>query len=204
VSENHAEQGRLADTGAGKDAESLAAPYGGQSVDRTNAELEPFGYGRSAKRRRRRASERAWCAAWLEGPTVNRLTQTVENPSKECIAARVGFFARLRDEIAAHTHATKRAKGHQESRSPPESDDFGGYRTTQSRDNIKAIANRSPRGGPLDDQARNTAYSTDYLRPEAAFELLGERFECLRLHAVIPRCALNQASLVPLEVAAKL
>src|ERR1700759_5632555 len=53
----HRQQHRLADAGAGEDAQPLAAAAGGEDVHRPHAEVEPFADPVAGVRRRRRAAQ---------------------------------------------------------------------------------------------------------------------------------------------------
>ena len=74
---------RLADAGAGEDAEPLAAPARHQRVERAHAERQPAVDHRARQRGRRRSG----CGAKLAGadrrPTVDRAAEAVQHPSQQ-------------------------------------------------------------------------------------------------------------------------
>ncbi|MOA21796.1 hypothetical protein D3C78_1423070 [compost metagenome] len=72
---HHAQQHRLADTGAGKQAQTLAAPHRQQAVDRAHTDIQHIAHRRAPQRIQRLAVQRVQRLGHRLGTTVQRPAQ---------------------------------------------------------------------------------------------------------------------------------
>ena len=83
VPRQHREQHRLADAGAGEDAEPLAAAAGGEDVHGPHAEVEPLAHPAARVGRRRRGAQGIGGEALRQRPlAVDRLAERVDDAAE--------------------------------------------------------------------------------------------------------------------------
>ena len=83
IARQHRQQDRLADPGAGEDAEPLAAAAGQEGIERADAEIKRETDALARMRRRRRVAERHRRATLRQRPlAIDRLAHGIEDPAE--------------------------------------------------------------------------------------------------------------------------
>src|SRR3954468_6355449 len=124
---DHAEQRRLADAGAGEDAEALAAPAGDDAVERADAERDAVLDAGPAQRVRRRPERRAQLRAVGLWHAVHRAAEAVEDAAEQLVADVDAHRVAGRRDGAAGGDAAHVAERHEQRLAAAEADDLGGH-----------------------------------------------------------------------------
>ena len=123
VARHHAEQHRLADAGAGEQADALAAADGEHRVDRAHAGVERLAHRVAVHRVDRAARSAARCARAAIGPLRSigwpcESTTRPSRPSPTGRCRRAVFAAAPRVAVARRASAARRGAGRGTTRAP--------------------------------------------------------------------------------------
>ena len=106
------QQGRLADAGAGKQAQPLTLAAGGEQIERTHAKVdsrsEPGALGRRRGGGANQAADRTWRQSTA---AVQRVAKRVDHPAEPGVGDGEAAAMAEHDGLAARAKAVRRRKG---------------------------------------------------------------------------------------------
>ena len=171
VAGQHREQHRLADAGAGEDAEPLAAAAGGEDVHGPHAEFEPLAHPAARMGRRRRGAQGIGGEALRQRAlAVDRLAERVDDPAQPAHRRPHGRALGPDADLRARRDAFQRAERHQQGAGLAEADHLGLQRRRAAAIDLGARADRQPRqaAARLDQQAVDRGHAAgDHQRIDA-------------------------------------
>ena len=156
VAGQHREQHRLADAGAGEDAEPLAAAAGGEDVHGPHAELEPLADPAAGMGRRRRGAQRIGRQPLRQRAlAVDRLAERVDHPAQPAHRRPHRRAFGPNADLRAGRNPLQRAERHQQGARLAKADHLGLQRRRAAAIDLGARADRQPgqAAARLDQQA---------------------------------------------------
>ncbi len=158
VAGDHAEEGRLADAGAGHDADPLTFAAGQKPVDGADAEVQRLPDRAALHRVHRKRVDRVLVDG-LDGPlVVDGVAQAVDDPPEKGRSHPQGRLLAADRDDAAKPHPPEFPQRHEQGLVLAEADHLGGYGGVPLGVHLADAADRGLRAEPLDHEPHHLGH----------------------------------------------